>query len=202
MSQPVCPYCRMPIETAQDATRLCPVCATPHHEDCWQENGGCTVFGCAAAPIEEVLVRVSEADLHASPAGHPAASLSQQPRSLQPASSDHDTTGVPPPPAVFRPPLHGSSGTLPSDTADPYGNSLPHHPVQSPAQVERQTYVWLAVFCGYLGVHNLYANRTSAGIIQLCATVLSCFLAIPVTWIWALVEAATIDRDGTGYPMR
>ncbi len=26
--------------------RECALCHTPHHESCWDENGGCTTFGC------------------------------------------------------------------------------------------------------------------------------------------------------------
>ena len=46
-----CPYCREIITEAD--IRLCATCQTPHHSDCWVENGGCTVFGCASAPPEE-----------------------------------------------------------------------------------------------------------------------------------------------------
>ena len=28
----------------------CPSCETPHHRQCWRENGGCTVYGCTSAP--------------------------------------------------------------------------------------------------------------------------------------------------------
>ena len=43
-----CPYCA---DAAPDGgAHDCPTCGAPHHEDCWQENGGCAVFGCASAP--------------------------------------------------------------------------------------------------------------------------------------------------------
>lgn len=37
-----CPVChgRMTVP------RSCPSCATPHHVDCWQYNGGCGMYGC------------------------------------------------------------------------------------------------------------------------------------------------------------
>lgn len=28
----------------------CPDCATPHHPDCWEYNGGCAFYGCARTP--------------------------------------------------------------------------------------------------------------------------------------------------------
>ena len=40
-----CPYCRFPIKPGEDIV-VCPACKVPHHEDCWQENRGCTPYGC------------------------------------------------------------------------------------------------------------------------------------------------------------
>ncbi len=31
----------------------CPACNTEYHAECWQENGGCGVYGCAQAPAVE-----------------------------------------------------------------------------------------------------------------------------------------------------
>ena len=45
----VCPYCRFPIK-AGEPVQICPSCGEPHHLDCWQENGGCTVYGCRSSP--------------------------------------------------------------------------------------------------------------------------------------------------------
>ncbi|MBU0611474.1 MAG: hypothetical protein KKI08_26590, partial [Armatimonadetes bacterium] len=47
-----CPYCRFPIKPSEQVVS-CPACKLPHHADCWQENRGCTTYGCrggAAAP--------------------------------------------------------------------------------------------------------------------------------------------------------
>lgn len=44
-----CPYCQSAI-TSGDEVIVCPQCDTPHHVDCWRENGGCTTFGCARGP--------------------------------------------------------------------------------------------------------------------------------------------------------
>lgn len=36
---------------ALDGTTVrCPACEVPHHEDCWQYNGGCSTYGCHGAP--------------------------------------------------------------------------------------------------------------------------------------------------------
>lgn len=44
-----CPFCRFPIKE-RDEVVACGECHSPHHEDCWEENGGCAVSGCAGAP--------------------------------------------------------------------------------------------------------------------------------------------------------
>ena len=41
----LCPYCQYPIKQDSNII-LCAVCKTPHHQECWNENGGCTTFGC------------------------------------------------------------------------------------------------------------------------------------------------------------
>jgi hypothetical protein len=59
-----CPYCREAIP--ESGLVECPACNTPHHHDCWMENGGCTVFGCEHAPADDPKIAVS-----ASEAGRP-----------------------------------------------------------------------------------------------------------------------------------
>jgi len=54
---PVCAYCRTLI-TRADERMDCPRCRTPHHADCWNENRGCTVFGCAMAPPDEDKIHI------------------------------------------------------------------------------------------------------------------------------------------------
>jgi len=51
-----CPYCRESLNPDEAIT--CPGCNTPHHHDCWQENGGCTVFGCSNAPGDEPKLKI------------------------------------------------------------------------------------------------------------------------------------------------
>jgi TM2 domain/Prokaryotic RING finger family 1 len=59
----VCPYCRGPVEANTEQQKVCEGCGTPHHMDCYEENGGCTVFGCSAAPAEEPELSISRTDL-------------------------------------------------------------------------------------------------------------------------------------------
>lgn len=44
-----CPFCRFPIKE-RDEVVACGECHSTHHEDCWEENGGCAVPDCAGAP--------------------------------------------------------------------------------------------------------------------------------------------------------
>ena len=70
-----CPYCRMPLKPG-GPLKVCPSCATPHHAECWNENKGCTVFGCKESPGDEEKITVAT-QTHASPTmsrnGGPAA---------------------------------------------------------------------------------------------------------------------------------
>jgi uncharacterized Zn finger protein (UPF0148 family) len=40
-----CPYCQSPVKR-NEATVVCPECGISHHPECWEENEGCTTFGC------------------------------------------------------------------------------------------------------------------------------------------------------------
>jgi len=63
----ICPYCRAEIAPT-DRTRVCQACRTPHHADCWEENKGCTVFGCSMAPPDEEKISLAGAVASAPPA--------------------------------------------------------------------------------------------------------------------------------------
>lgn len=51
-SEPICAICLSPIADG-DAKTACPACNAGYHTDCWQENGGCAVYGCSQAPAVE-----------------------------------------------------------------------------------------------------------------------------------------------------
>jgi hypothetical protein len=44
----LCPYCRDHI--AAPELRACPRCAAPHHAECFDLHGGCTIPACGGAP--------------------------------------------------------------------------------------------------------------------------------------------------------
>jgi hypothetical protein len=45
----LCPICQSPL-AANEAVLACPECDQVHHQECWQEIGGCSTYGCAQAP--------------------------------------------------------------------------------------------------------------------------------------------------------
>ncbi|MBN1633066.1 MAG: hypothetical protein JW917_02755 [Ignavibacteria bacterium] len=45
-----CPYCQSNIKSDNEV-QYCKECGTPHHKECWDENGGCTTYGCGQNPV-------------------------------------------------------------------------------------------------------------------------------------------------------
>lgn len=204
-----CPYCRSPFEDGEEVI-ACPGCATNHHADCFQENGGCTVFGCSAAPADEPKVSISVHDLATGgvsvqpPATTPSFLNLSAPEQDVPAPAPTARISTPPPPrpAGSTPPLprvqtsHPPVMTYP--TFGSYGDPAPVTINSYTPRKSRVAYVLLAVFLGTFGVHNFYAGYVKKGVMQVCITVFTCFFGAIVSWIWAIVEACMIDRDGDG----
>ena len=49
---PVCAICLSTIADTEAKT-ACPACNAGYHAECWNENGGCAVYGCSQAPAVE-----------------------------------------------------------------------------------------------------------------------------------------------------
>jgi TM2 domain-containing membrane protein YozV len=208
MSDPaVCPYCRMPFDEKSPPKIFCTACGMPHHEDCYMENGGCTVFGCARAPAEEPKLQVSYSDLNAAPAtpqpvtpvvrqtvasSTPLATRYGGPLGLsQPAAAQQENASGPQLPAQ-------PAGAAPQAAALPgYAYAQPA-PVQARSPKSRTTYIVLGVFLGAFGAHNFYAGYTGRAVGQLCLSVLTIFKLAVASWIWAIVEICIVDKDSTG----
>lgn len=154
---PICPYCRTPIDDAENR-RDCSGCGTPHHADCYAENGGCTVFGCSQAPADEpkVTITVPEAVASVQPAPVVPTAAPEPPEeeagwhapsvlglsgpiapppepSTSPGNSGLNGLALPPPPpadttAVPPPPLPPGAIAVPSPVA--------HVPVRPPTLAE------------------------------------------------------------------
>ena len=49
-TSPTCTICFTEI-TVEGEGCACPACFAPYHRECWDENGGCGVYGCKHAPV-------------------------------------------------------------------------------------------------------------------------------------------------------
>jgi TM2 domain-containing membrane protein YozV len=183
----VCPYCRCPLQEGEPQT-VCPGCDTPHHSDCFEENGGCTVFGCSHAPSDEPPVHVSVGELSSTPTATPAAvAVAPMPA---PPPPPFIGSSAPPPPAL--------PGTAMLSSTAPPAVSLAEAYAGVQARKSRTSFVLLAVFLGAFGVHNFYAGYYRKAAAQLCLSIFTCFYAAIVSEIWAIVEACIITVDGDG----
>jgi TM2 domain-containing membrane protein YozV len=200
VSTTVCPYCRSGFEP-EDVVQTCPACGTPHHADCFAENGGCTIFGCTAAPADEAKVSVTPTDFRPpSPVAAPNTSfynlnttppVDNQPAHALPPPMPPGSIAPPPPPTAigYYPPTYSMTGM-------PLPQSYAYNSYVKPKS--RVAFVLLAVFLGSFGAHNFYAGYTRKAVIQLLITICTCFWASLLTWIWAIVEACTVNTDDDG----
>lgn len=188
----VCPYCRMPFDGQSPAKIYCTACGTPHHEDCYFENGGCTVFGCAKAPADDPKLQVSYSDLNAAMAQQPMVAA-QQPAAA-PLPQFHSPYGGPL--GLNQPgPAARSAAAPAASPAEAYSQPLA---AAGRAPKSRTTYIVLGVFLGFFGAHNFYAGYTGRAIGQVCLSVLTLSYLAIVSWIWAIVEICVVDKDSAG----
>ncbi|HEY2170077.1 MAG TPA: NINE protein [Candidatus Angelobacter sp.] len=205
MAEPVCPYCRMPFDEASPPRIFCTACGMPHHEDCYLENGGCTVFGCKRAPADDPKLQVLQSDLSAvsmpvqqyAPVAQQYAPVVQQAAPVQGYQ-----------PSRYSGPLGLSqaAATAPAQVPSAVPNPLPPAPaayaygapVYASAHKSRTSYIVLGIFLGALGIHNFYAGYTGRAVGQLCLTVLTLGYLGIVSWIWAIIEICTVEKDSTG----
>ena len=203
MAEPVCPYGRMPFDEASPPKVFCTACGMPHHEDCYQENGGCTVFGCKRAPADEPKVQVALSDLNA--VSVPA----QQYAPVQYAAVAQQSAPVQGyQPSRYSGPLGLSQAAatapaqVPSIALNPPQPGPVAHAYAAPSYASthksRTSYIVLGVFLGALGIHNFYAGYTGRAVGQLCLTVLTLGYLGIVSWIWAIIEICIVEKDSTG----
>ncbi len=202
---PTCPYCRTPFE-ADDEVVTCPSCGTAHHADCFAENGGCTVFGCSQAPVEEPKISVTSHDVarplvapqHVAATGDAApppgrrAPMPPPPRPAgwvaPPPRPDEVVvrTGMPMGPRPL-----GFAGYAGTEAASAFDSRYV-------VRKSRVVYVLMAIFFGIFGVHNFYAGYIKKAVIQLCITLFTCFYGAIIIWIWAVIEACMTSSDDDG----
>jgi TM2 domain-containing membrane protein YozV len=198
MADPVCPYCRMPFDEASPPRIFCTACGMPHHEDCYFENGGCTVFGCKRAPADDPKLQVSLSDLSAvSVPVQPYVPVVQQPVVQLPAPVQGYQ------PSRYSGPLGLSQAAATAAQVVAVAPNPPqayaaHQSVYTRSHKSRTSYIVLGVFLGWLGIHNFYAGYTGRAVGQLCLTVLTLGFLFMVSWIWAIVEICIVEKDSTG----
>jgi TM2 domain-containing membrane protein YozV len=193
----ICPYCLSEILSEEEMT-ACEECGSELHRECWDENGGCTVFGCKLTPAEELKVSVHASEIEEA-----------IPHSYSDPPPPRDATAEPPPfPAGMQspPPLaFPSNASVPSfgGHASVFRTAPARLVVPSAASLpkNRITYILLAVFLGPFGVHNFYADRPRRAAAQLVISCVSFLLLSPVIWIWGIVDCFVIETDGKGRRM-
>lgn len=104
-----CPYCRWKlVDVSAGAVRTCPSCATTYHSECYEENGGCAVFGCPEWVAGQMTTTV--------PPG-PASATYATPSPVLPASVRPTGVGPLTAASAMLPPMvavAGSAGLLPA----------------------------------------------------------------------------------------
>jgi len=198
----------MPFDAANPPRIFCTACGTPHHEDCYQENGGCTVFGCARAPADDPKLQVSQSDLRA--VNVPGQTYAPQPQPSAPAVRPNVPQHRP---AIYSGPLGLSAAAQAAPAASASPAVVPqaaHHPYSQPplppyplaplarSHRSRTAYIVLGIFLGMLGIHNFYAGYPGRAVGQLCLTVLTLLYGAVFAWMWAIVEICVVTKDGAG----
>ena len=73
-------------------------------------------------------------------------------------------------------------------------------PTYSHLPKSKTMFVVMAILFGSFGIHNFIAGYTGKGVAQALVSVLSCFTLSPIMWIWAVIEACTVNVDSDGVP--
>ncbi len=102
-----CPYCRFGLEEGVSVI-ACPVCKAVHHDDCWEENGGCAVALCAGGPPRGEASQQEAQAVEPEPEPPPAPTAAPLPPVSRPDPSTAPTQKAElPPPPPGEPPSRG-----------------------------------------------------------------------------------------------
>jgi TM2 domain-containing membrane protein YozV len=85
------------------------------------------------------------------------------------------------------------ASVVPSIFGSYYAEPEPVHEPKS-----RTGFILLGALLGAFGAHSFYAGYKKKGWAQLAITVFTLGFAAPMTWIWAIIDICTIDRDNYG----
>src|SRR4051794_5587472 len=86
----ICPYCRFGLEEGLGVI-ACSVCKAIHHDDCWEENGGCVVALCAGGPSLEATPQEGAQQVEPPPLPAPAPTPTPLPAVVPPGPSEAPT---------------------------------------------------------------------------------------------------------------
>jgi TM2 domain-containing membrane protein YozV len=67
----------------------------------------------------------------------------------------------------------------------------------------RLVFAFLAICLGFSGIHNFYARQWLTGLLQLLLSTATTLMGFGViaAWIWAMIEALVVRKDGHGAEM-
>jgi len=193
MMAEVCPYCRAPI-VPDEPQVVCAGCGTKHHSDCYEENRGCTIFGCSCAPAEEPKLSVTAPELVAvtAPGATPVVTPSATPPPPRPQGSAQTSVDE------LRQISNDIVPSMFGSFADSGNMPQPEHVIPPGEPKKRTTYILLGALLGAFGAHSFYAGYKKKGGMQLAVTLLTLGFAAPMSWMWAIIDICTISQDSRG----
>jgi TM2 domain-containing membrane protein YozV len=67
----------------------------------------------------------------------------------------------------------------------------------------RMVFAFLAIVLGFLGLHNFYARQWLTGLLQLLLSIATSLMGFGIiaSWLWAMIEALVVRKDGSGAEM-
>ncbi len=67
----------------------------------------------------------------------------------------------------------------------------------------RLVFAFLAICLGFAGIHNFYARQWLTGLLQFLLSIATSLLGFGIiaSWLWAMVEALAVRKDGHGIEM-
>jgi hypothetical protein len=118
------------------------------------------------------------------------------PKASQPAPSSRSTP--PQPVSIPASPAKASPLQLKVSLSTP-----PPRPVRAGVALRpryRLLFAFLAIIAGFIGLHNFYART---GLLQLLLSVATFLMGFGIiaSWLWAMVEALLVHKDGEGIDM-
>ena len=101
--------------------------------------------------------------------------------------------------------LRSSRAAAPLASQKHEGQPIPLASERLPARSPRRrlVYALLGIVLGFTGLHNYYARHWLTGLLQLLLSIATLLLGFGVIapWLWAMVEAVVVRKDGLGLEM-